>query len=189
MPTPARTSLSEIVSAGRDLVETQGLDGLTMHAVAKAVGVRAPSLYKHVPSRGDLIRLIVEAVLGELGDRLETARTGDPEEDLPALARAMRDFALANPGSYRAVFSPLPEEWAPDRQDFANASRVVLETTEALVGKDQALDAARLVTAWAHGFLSMELSGAFHLDGDVDQAFEYGLSQLTRSLAHQPPPL
>lgn len=182
MPAPARTSLPEIVEAGRALVESDGLEGLTMQAVAKAVGVRAPSLYKHVPSRGDLIRHILEAVLGELGDRLAAARTGDREQDLPALARAMRGYALANPGSYRAVFSPLPEEWAPDREAFAEASRPVLEATEALVGKAEALEAARLVTAWAHGFLSMELSGAFHLDGDVDQAFEYGLARLTRSL-------
>lgn len=182
MPTPARTSLPEIVEAGRALVETEGLDGLTMHAVANAVGVRAPSLYKHVASRGDLIRHILEAVLEELGDQLQAARTGDRNQDLPALARAMRDFALGNPGSYRAVFSSLPEAWAPDREAFADASRPVLEATEALVGETEALDAARLVTAWAHGFLSMELSGAFHLDGDVDQAFEYGLARLTRSL-------
>lgn len=182
MPTPARTSLPDIVEAGRALVEGEGLDGLTMQAVAAAVGVRAPSLYKHVLSRGDLIRLIAEAVLDDLGAHLEAAVVGDPREDLPAVARAFRDFARNNPGAYRTVFAPLPEEWAPDHAAFLGASRAVLQATESLVGEEHALDAARLVTAWAHGFLTMELSGAFRLDGDIDQAFEYGLERLTHAL-------
>ena len=45
-----------------------------------------------------------------------------------------------------------------------------------------ALDAARLVTAWATGFVSMELSGSFRFDGDLDQAFEYGLDRLLAGL-------
>ncbi|MDF2575814.1 MAG: TetR family transcriptional regulator, partial [Agromyces sp.] len=46
MPTPERTTLAEIVRAGRDQLESGGPDGLTMQAVALRVGVRAPSLYK-----------------------------------------------------------------------------------------------------------------------------------------------
>jgi hypothetical protein len=51
------------------------------------------------------------------------------------------------------------------------------------VGPDQALDAARLVTAFAHGFVSMELSGAFRLGGDVDEAYRYGIDVLVAALA------
>lgn len=53
----------------------------------------------------------------------------------------------------------------------------------ALVGDDDALDAARLFTAWATGFLQMELAGAFRLGGDVDDAFDYGLDRLIHGLA------
>ena len=42
MPTPDRTSLSEIVEAGRDLLEEAGPAGVTMQNVAARVGVRAP---------------------------------------------------------------------------------------------------------------------------------------------------
>ena len=66
MPTPERTSVDEIVSAARDLLEKDGLAGLTMQAVAHRVGVRAPSLYKRVQSRDRLIQLVAEATLTEL---------------------------------------------------------------------------------------------------------------------------
>ena len=73
MPTPERTSRDAIVDAGRDLLETQGLEGLrglTMQAVADRVGVRAPSLYKRVRNRRELVALIADATVRELGDRL-----------------------------------------------------------------------------------------------------------------------
>lgn len=184
MPAPARTSLDEIVAAGRDLVHSDGLDGLTMGAVATAVGIRAPSLYKHVPSRGELIRLIAETVVDELGASLESAIDGeDPERDLEALAHAFRNFARSRPELYRMVFSPLPEEWRPRRGVLAAASEPVLRTVRALAGPEQALDGARLVTAWVHGFMTMELTGAFRLDGDVDRAFSFGVEKIAASLS------
>src|ERR1700712_5192598 len=75
MPTPDKTSLDAIVSAARDLLEAGGLAGLTMHAVARRVGVRAPSLYKRVEGRDHLIRLVAEATLTELAVRLDAAKT------------------------------------------------------------------------------------------------------------------
>ena len=42
--------------------------------------------------------------------------------------------------------------------------------------------AARTVTAWAHGFVTMELAGAFRLGGDVDRAFAYGVDHLAGAL-------
>ncbi|UYO97661.1 hypothetical protein OED01_02760 [Microbacterium sp. M28] len=44
------------------------------------------------------------------------------------------------------------------------------------------MEAARLFTAWATGFLQMELSGAFRLGGDVDRAFGYGLERIIAGL-------
>lgn len=63
------------------------------------------------------------------------------------------------------------------------ASEPVLGAARAAVGDERALDAARLLTAWATGFLSMELAGAFRLGGSVDEAFEYGLARLAEALA------
>lgn len=183
MPTPARTSLPEIVEASRQILETEGLDGLTMQRVAQAVGIRAPSLYKHVSGRGELVRLVVESVVDELGATLDRAVSGDdPVEDLYSLAHAVRRFAHANPQAYRVVFAPLPEEWRPEPESLLAASRGVLRTTEAMVGPDEALDAARLVTAWAHGFLTMELADAFRIEGDLDRAFDFGVTRLARAL-------
>jgi hypothetical protein len=56
-----------------------------------------------------------------------------------------------------------------------------------LGGPEQALERARLVVAWAHGFVSMELAGAFRLGGDVDAAFDFGIDRLTDALTRTVP--
>src|SRR3954462_15338599 len=107
MPTPERTSIKEITTAAREILETQGHAGLTMQAVADRVGVRAPSLYKRVRNRDDLIRILTEATVRDLGDRLHAVTvSGDARTDFAELARAFRRFAHARPGGYRLVFAP-----------------------------------------------------------------------------------
>ena len=72
MPTPDRTSLQDIVGAGRDLVETGGAAKLTMQAVAERVGVRAPSLYKRVRDRDALLVLVASATSTRSASRSRT---------------------------------------------------------------------------------------------------------------------
>jgi AcrR family transcriptional regulator len=177
MPTPARTSVAEIVAAGRRILEADGLPGLTMQAVAARVGVRAPSLYKHVRDRDSLIGLVADDTLRDLRDRLDRAGGG-----LADLARAFRAFAKDTPQAYQLLFALGPDASRPDPAALAAASEPVLRAAAQLVGDADALEAARTVTAWASGFVGMELAGAFRLGGNVDRAFDYGIGVLTRAL-------
>jgi AcrR family transcriptional regulator len=184
MPTPARTSLEAIVAAGRQALAGGGLEALTMQHVARIVGVRAPSLYKRVRDRSDLVRLVVEDVLRELTGTLEAAATtGDPALDLRAVAQSFRAFARSQPNAFGLLFSPLPGESVPNLELVERASGPLLRLVEAIVGREDALAAARTVTAWATGFVRMELAGAFQLGGDVDEAFEYGINSLVFALS------
>ncbi|GAB3595484.1 TetR/AcrR family transcriptional regulator [Microbacterium tumbae] len=172
MPTPERTSYEAIIAAGREILEESGPAGLTMQAVANRVGVRAPSLYKRVKDREALLAAVAESGIDDLTRRFEL--DGD---DLEQLALAYRRFAREHPETFRLIFTTAAPHDALQRSS-APLLRVVMRIT----GEEEALDAARLFTAWATGFLQMELSGAFRLGGDVDRAFDYGLRRMVASL-------
>ena len=177
MPAHSQTSTAAIVAAGRRLLEERGLDALTMHDVAAAVGVRAPSLYKRVRGRSDLFRLILEDVADELTSALDAAAgSGDPAADVRAMAAAYRGFAHSNPVTYTLMLTPqaLPGATARSVRSSATFLRVVAE----LAGPGHALPAGRTIVAWAHGFITMELAGAFRLGGDVEQAWDFGLDRV-----------
>jgi AcrR family transcriptional regulator len=186
MPAPSQTSTAAIVAAGRRLLEERGADALTMQDVARAVGVRAPSLYKRVRSRADLLRLILEDVIDELTAALDAAAgSGDPVTNLRAMTTAYRQFARANPAAYALTYAPpsLPDATSRSVRSTATLLRVIAE----LAGPQDALPAARTLVAWANGFIAMELAGAFRLGGDVEQAWEFGLDRLLAAVAGPAP--
>jgi hypothetical protein len=54
------------------------------------------------------------------------------------------------------------------------------------VGEENALAAARVLTPFLHGFVSMELSNAFRLGGGLDAAFENGVRTIIEGLKAKP---
>jgi AcrR family transcriptional regulator len=179
MPAPARTSRDAIVAAARAILEEDGLDAVVMSRVAERVGVRGPSLYKHVRDRSALIRAVADGVTADLTRTMSTAvATGDAHADLTAAAQAYRVFVQANPNGYGLLFAHLAPELQPDPATLAEVARPLIEAMASLVGDDRALTATRTLVAWAHGFVSMELAGAFRLGGELDAAYADGIESI-----------
>lgn len=150
---------AEIVRAARDLLEEEGEAALTMRRVADRLGIRAPSLYKHVPDKTELEVALVAEGLEEFGEAFRRAGAG-----LGALAGVYRSWALAHPHLYRLMNDrPLPRDRLPTGLE-ARAAEPVL----AALGDP---DRARAAWAAAHGLASLELAGRFPDDADLDAAW------------------
>jgi AcrR family transcriptional regulator len=65
---PARETLSreQIVQAAMETLDTEGLAGLSMRKLAAKLGSGATSLYWHVPTKDDLIDLLIDEIWGEI---------------------------------------------------------------------------------------------------------------------------
>lgn len=185
-PAPARTSRDAILASAAQLLEEDGLDAVTMAAVAGRVGVRAPSLYKHIRDRAELVTGIIAAAAADLTKVLEgalAAAPADPGARVRGIASAYRAFARRRPRTAALLFADLGPELPIPQAELARSARPLLEAAAALAGSDRALPAARALTAFVHGFTSMESAGAFRLGGTVDEAFELGIDALVRGLA------
>lgn len=191
MPAPSRTSRDAIVDAARSLLEEQGLDRVVMSAVAERVGVRGPSLYKHLADRSALIRAVGDAVTADLHAILDREMsTGDPAADLRALAVAYRAFVQDNPNGYGLLFAHLEPDLQPDAAAVADLGRPIVAAVARLTGEQgpPALEAGRTFVAWAHGFVSMELAGAFRLGGDLDAAYAAGIDLILAGISGRASP-
>ena len=60
-----RTSLSEVVAAGVEIADAEGLAALSMRKVASRLGIGAMSLYTYVPGRSELVELMIDRVYAE----------------------------------------------------------------------------------------------------------------------------
>jgi AcrR family transcriptional regulator len=160
----------EIVAAARELLEAEGPEALSMRRIAERVGIRAPSIYKHLPDKQALEAALISAGFEEWAERFETAAQ-TPE----ALGRAYRAYALAHPHLYRLMTErPLPRErLAPGVEE--RAARPIVEAA----GGDP--DGARAMWAFAHGMAILELNGRFPPGADLDAAWEHGIAAFRRA--------
>ena len=159
---------AEIVSAARELLDAEGPDGLSMRRLADRLGIRAPSLYKHLPDKAALEAALISAGFEEQAVAFAAAVSGpDP---LGGLARAYRVFARAHPHLYRLITErPIDRErLAPGAE--ARAAPPLLDA----VGGD--VDRARAVWAFAHGMTILELNGRFPPGADLDAAWKRGIA-------------
>jgi AcrR family transcriptional regulator len=142
-----------------------------MRRVGERLGIRAPSLYKHISGKDELEDALQRSGLDELG--AEVAREADGAADpLGAAVRAYRRFALANPGLYRLVTErPLPPGHEP-----AEGERRGIEVVVAATGS---IDGARAAWAFAHGMAHLELAGRFPPGADVEAAWHTGVAAFT----------
>jgi AcrR family transcriptional regulator len=72
-----------VVAEGRRLLEEEGPEALTMRRLAGRLGIRAPSLYKHLPGRAALEAAIIATGLEEAAAAFEAAVDGAPIRSRP----------------------------------------------------------------------------------------------------------
>ncbi|CAM5467754.1 TetR family transcriptional regulator [Streptomyces spiroverticillatus] len=87
-------SRAELAAAAVQLADREGLAAVSMRQVAQALGTGQASLYRYVAGRDDLLDLMADAVVAEVG---EEALTGDPVADLTALAVRVKELHLRHP--------------------------------------------------------------------------------------------
>ena len=128
---------TDIVTAAAELLDEAGTEqAVTLRAVARRVGIAAPSIYAHFPDRQAILLAVVQGAFAELAETLRAttvpgAAADSTREDgavarLRAACTAYLDFAVTRPQRYRVMFGGL---WhAGEALDSAAVS--VAEVTE-----------------------------------------------------------
>jgi AcrR family transcriptional regulator len=175
---------AQVVDAAAAIGDADGLEAVTLAAVAHALGVRSPSLYNHVAGRDGLLRALALRALGELAAALREASVGRAGPDaLAAAAGAYRAYARAHPGRYAATLrAPVPG----DAEHAAAAEEVLAVMLAVLRGwelrGEAAVHAVRTVRSALHGFVALEAAGGFGLPVDLEASFARLVATLAAGL-------
>jgi AcrR family transcriptional regulator len=174
-----------VVEEGGRLADEVGLANLTLAALAERLGVRQPSLYKHIAGIDGLRRSIALRAKQELAQVLGRAAVGRARgEALMAMAHAYRAWAHEYPGRYSAAQrAPV----AGDVDDELASAAVVQVALDVMAGyelrDDDAVDAIRALRAALHGFVTLEAGGGFEMPVDVDRSFDRLVAGLATAFA------
>lgn len=140
-----------------------------MRRLAVAVGVRAPSLYKHFPTKRAVEVALIEQGLLEFGGALHAALDSPgPAGPVRSLLAGYRAAALASPALYRLATSgafprralaPGLEEWAGEPFFLATGDPT----------------RAQALFSFAHGMVVLELDDRFPPTSDLALTWEAGV--------------
>lgn len=173
-----------MVTEAARVADEVGLDRLTLAEVAARLGVRLPSLYKHVAGLDALRVHVAAAACRELAAELSAATVGRAGADaLVAMAVAYRGYAQRRPGAYAATLRA-PGDDAEHRAAADEVLRVVLAVLAGFgLVEDDAVDAVRGLRSLLHGFVAIENAGGFGLPRDLDRSYRRLVGTYAEGLA------
>lgn len=173
-----RTGLSsqDVVAAAAELADEVGYQELTMGLLAQRLGIRTPSLYKHVTDLADLRHRIATQAMTEIADALRDALQGRAGLDaLTALLTTVGAYVTAHPGRYTATIGA--RFTGPDDPLLTASARAIDSIAAALrgygIGADEMVHAIRTIRCTIHGFAILQASGGFQWSGEPGETFDW----------------
>jgi AcrR family transcriptional regulator len=114
---------SALIEASIALAREGGPDRVVLREAARLAGVSHSAAYRHFADREALLTEVSRHARAELAAemRRRVNRTTDPRKRLPAVGVAYIDFALNQPGLFRAAFTSHPATAVNDRSAASDA--------------------------------------------------------------------
>jgi AcrR family transcriptional regulator len=177
-----------VVSRAVALLEREGDGAFGFNRLARALGVKPPSLYNHVTNDADLRRRV--AIHGWALFDAACERRGRGKSGAAALrtyAATYRSFAAEHPGLFATMAAVSLD---PADPDYAPVAVPLLERLLApcrALGLDGhgAVHAVRAIRAAVHGFVVLERQGQFRMGPKVERSFDRMLVALLAGLGER----
>ena len=173
-----------ILKTAVDLADAEGIANVTLKALAEKLGVKPPSLYKHINGLEDLNKALMLYGWKSLEKKVTRAAVGKSKEDaIRAIFYAYRDYVKEHPGVFEAM------QWYNMYQSEEN-----LQATEEIVAvlfqvlsaydlqEEQKVHIVRMFRVFLQGFLMVEIHGGFGNPVSITESFDFSLEILLNGI-------
>jgi AcrR family transcriptional regulator len=137
-------------SAGRAMIDEDGLEGVRLREAARRIGVSTTASYRYYHTKDDLLASIAAEGFRELSAALHEAIK--PPDPMLGTAIAYVEFALKNSGLFRLMFGPILIERAK-YPELSEAAELTFNNLLRAAGRDGESRNEHEVVAWSlvHG--------------------------------------
>ncbi|MER6003696.1 WHG domain-containing protein [Nonomuraea angiospora] len=185
----AGLSSEHVTQVAADLADEVGFAGLTLALLADRLGVRTPSLYKHVGGLPDLRHKVATLAMEAMADAVGMAVQGvSGKAALAAYLTALRAYVTAHPGAYSATIG---EPFGEPDDPLLKAGTRMIDTMAAVlrgygVPEEEMVHAIRTIRCTIHGFAALQVAQGFQWTGAPDVSFAWMIDFLDRGLRQRP---
>ncbi|WP_148616073.1 TetR/AcrR family transcriptional regulator [Nocardioides rubriscoriae] len=199
-----------LADAAVEAVREHGPDGLAVRDLARRVGVSHNAAYRHFADRDALVDVVAEramaGLMGAMERRLAAVEAAEADDPVDPVHRARRrlsevgagyvDFAVAEPGLFRLLFTAYPE--VPDKDlgkgtevgDPFTVLNLALDDLVAVGYLDPVVREGAEITCWSavHGFAVLNVEGPLRglAAADREAALQALLAHIDGALGTRP---
>ena len=176
---------AKVLATANQLIESKGINGLTIRDLALVLDVRPQSIYNYVDSLSDLLDQVGLQFVQNVADRLTEKITGiDGDEALMAFAQEFRATCVHHRG-----LAPLLLD-LNDNLRIPRSRKAIVQLYQDMFKPLQLDDSARventLYRSTLFGFIIQEIGGFFKMqDAELDERFTK-VMQLAIDQTHLP---
>ncbi|PJZ68357.1 TetR family transcriptional regulator [Leptospira perolatii] len=165
-----RNSLNRetIVQAAFEILNEEGIEGLSMRKIAEKLDCSVASPYSHFKSQEDIIRILISQGEAQLTETLKVAKTKGRTsyEQLVVIARTYYEFSGNNQELHKVMFNtvhgPMHRKAFPK---LPTSYRVFLETIreghrsgEFRISEEEIPSLARTLYSWMYGIIVLDMT-------------------------------
>lgn len=174
-----------IIEAAAAMADEKGIDNITLKVLATELGIKSPSLYKHLS--GGLEELNKELMLYGwrfLEREITRAAIGKAKDDaIFAICYAYRNFAMQHKGLFEAMQwynMYLSEEHLQATQGTISVLFQVLEAYS--LTEEQKVHCVRMLRSFLQGFSAIESHGGFGNPTPLHDTFDFALNTILNGI-------
>ena len=168
---------AQITAIGNRMIDDDGVDGLSLRAIARELGVVSSAVYRYVKSRDELLTILIRDAYTQIADAVDEAMEG--ERSVEVLAVRMLEWSRAYPNRWALIYgTPIVGYEAPREETVVPGTRIMVTLAELIAEIRDDAEAATEGDAKPRG------SAAKSLQGDKERrGMEAALQPLRDGLA------
>lgn len=177
------------------IIETRGVERLTLRTVGQRLGVSRSALYRHFADKQSLLAAVGKEGFRKLRETIAHAWEGNGRGRLgfEAMGRAYVRFAVAHPSHYRVMFGGFIESAAKDDHFLAEARAAFQVLVDALIEQQNAggvrqgdpVEMARFVWAVVHGTAMLVIDGQVPEPAQREAFERYSVERIYASIRQE----
>lgn len=122
---------AQITRIGNRMLDSEGLEGVSLRAIARELGIVSSAIYRYVSNREDLLTILIRDAFTSVADEVDGALEGDGS--VHVIGATMLDWSRRHPNRWALIYgTPIPNYRAPREETVVPGTRIMVTLTDIL---------------------------------------------------------
>ncbi|PCC45535.1 TetR/AcrR family transcriptional regulator [Brevibacterium aurantiacum] len=122
---------AQITRIGNRMLDDDGLEGVSLRAIARELGIVSSAIYRYVKNRDELLTILIRDAFTAIADEVDEALTRD--ESVLTVGVTMLAWSRRHPNRWALIYgTPIPDYQAPRDETVLPGTRIMVTLTNLL---------------------------------------------------------